>query len=104
MNAKYIIMGIILAVIIILLGIFTFYNNDPCKSITDTSQQAECYMQQAVATGDITYCTVNYYTQKCLEKADPTYNAPKQDAISVCQKVVDTSKRNECLQYVNTNY
>ncbi|MFA6888816.1 MAG: hypothetical protein WC254_04955 [Candidatus Woesearchaeota archaeon] len=103
MNKKTV--AIIGIIILIIIGIILYFLlRNPCSSIKDSSQQADCYTELAVSTGNIKYCTVNYYTQDCLKKADPQYNANKETATDICQKVSDSSKREECLQYVNMNY
>lgn len=101
---KKIIGGILVLLLLLTLGYFFIARKDPCASITDSSQQRDCYINQAINSGDISYCKLDYYTQKCLEEADPKHEADKATVSSFCEAVSDSSKRNECLGFVNENY
>lgn len=93
------------AILVLFIGILLYILlQNPCSSIQDSSQRAECYTAVAVSTGNVKYCTVNYYTQDCIEQADPQHTANKDEITALCEKVIDSSRRNKCLQYVNAKY
>ncbi len=76
-----------------------------CESISDSQNKAECYTELARTTGEVGYCTnTNYWFEECLEIADPNFEADIDVLNEVCESVTDSSKRNECYEYVEENY
>jgi cell division protein FtsL len=96
--------AVVLVIIFFILFMWMFIFNQPCRNITDGSQKADCFMNLAVENKDIQYCTLNYYTQECIQSADPQHTADKQDARALCEQVSDSSKRQSCIEYVDEMY
>ncbi|MFH1356511.1 MAG: hypothetical protein ABII18_05190 [bacterium] len=103
MNKKSIII-LIVAIAILIFSIYSLLNLDPCSDIDDSSAKATCYIDRAIKEKDISYCNLDYYTQNCLEKADPNFKAKKQDVENLCDQIIDSSTKKKCHLHVMLNY
>ena len=92
----------VLVIIFILISIILlFSSSNPCEDITDTSQRAYCYG----SLGDVSKCTEEaYYFDTCLDSVDPLREASMSELEEVCEAVTDTSRREDCYEYVSENY
>ncbi len=81
------------------------YSDSSCSTIADSQLRADCYTQLAKTTGEVGYCiNTNYWFEECLEISDPNHAANSETLQEVCEAVSDSSKREECFEYVENNY
>ena len=98
---KLILIGIVL---LILFALYLSYGDGTCD-ISDTSLRAECYTSLAEETGDVSYCSNEaYYFDDCIDAADPNREASTDDLTEVCEAVTDSSRKEDCYQYIEENY
>jgi len=97
---KYWIAILMLFVLVTVLIIALFGSDNPCSEFTDTSQRANCF----ASLGDVSYCAEeSYYFDRCLDN-DVNREASVSDVEKVCNSIIDTSRREDCFEYLEENY
>ena len=96
---KKVLLGLVL--IIVVIAIILFIPSEPCSEFTDSSQRANCF----ASLGEVSYCAEEaYYFDTCLDSVDPLREASMSDLEEVCEAVTDTSRREDCYEYLSENY
>ena len=76
-----------------------------CEGISDTSMKADCYTRMAKESGNIEYCeNYPYYFDECLDFADQSIEAEIDDLEEICEANTDSSRKEDCYEYIEENY
>ena len=67
--------------------------------------KANCYTDLAESSGDLSYCeNYPYYFDECLDFADPQREADENILNSICDANTDSSRKENCYEYIEENY
>tara|TARA_Y100000310_G_C20495624_1_gene721388 strand:- start:393 stop:683 length:291 start_codon:yes stop_codon:yes gene_type:complete len=91
---------LVLVLMFVVIGIVLLFPSEPCAEFSDSSQKASCYADLALETGDLSYCS-HYWFDDCLNEVDPLYEGSVE---GVCEGISDTSRMEDCFEFVDENY